>query len=125
MLKKTFAALALGTALLCAGQAMAAEYKIDKEGQHAFVDWKISHLGYSFIHGTFKDFDGNFTWDSAKPEASKINVDLKTASLWSNHAERDKHIASADFLDVKKYPGPSHADAHQLPGATKASSGNT
>ncbi len=44
MLKKTFAALALGTALLSAGQAMAAEYKIDKEGQHAFVDWKISHL---------------------------------------------------------------------------------
>lgn len=104
MLKKTFAALALGTALLSAGQAMAAEYKIDKEGQHAFVDWKISHLGYSFIHGTFKDFDGNFSWDSAKPEASKISVDLKTASLWSNHAERDKHIASADFLDVKKYP---------------------
>ena len=104
MLKKTFAALALGTALLSAGQVMAAEYKIDKEGQHAFVDWKISHLGYSFIHGTFKDFDGNFTWDSAKPEASKISVDLKTASLWSNHAERDKHIASADFLDVKKYP---------------------
>lgn len=104
MLKKTFAALALGTALFSAGQTMAAEYKIDKEGQHAFVDWKISHLGYSFIHGTFKDFDGNFTWDSAKPEASKINVDLKTASLWSNHAERDKHIASADFLDVKKYP---------------------
>lgn len=42
MLKKTFAALALGTALISAGQAMAAEYKIDKEGQHAFVDWKIS-----------------------------------------------------------------------------------
>ncbi|MFK3722809.1 YceI family protein [Pseudomonas monteilii] len=104
MLKKTFAALALGTALFTAGQVMAADYTIDKEGQHAFVDWKISHLGYSFIHGTFKDFGGSFSWDSAKPEASKISVDLKTASLWSNHAERDKHIASADFLDVKKYP---------------------
>ncbi|MBA1193997.1 YceI family protein [Pseudomonas entomophila] len=104
MLKKTFAALALGTALFTAGQVMAADYTIDKEGQHAFVDWKISHLGYSFIHGTFKDFGGTFSWDSAKPEASKISVDLKTASLWSNHAERDKHIASADFLDVKQYP---------------------
>ena len=104
MLKKTFAALALGTALFSAGQAMAADYKIDKEGQHAFVDWKISHLGYSFIHGTFKDFDGSFSWDSTKPEASKIAVDLKTASLWSNHAERDKHIASKDFLDVSKFP---------------------
>ncbi|MEW9681221.1 YceI family protein [Pseudomonas sp. TE50-2] len=103
MLKKTFAALALGTALISAGQAMAAEYKIDKEGQHAFVDFKISHLGYSFITGTFKDWDGNFSWDPAKPEASKIDVTLKTASLDTNHAERDKHIRSKDFLDVEKY----------------------
>jgi polyisoprenoid-binding protein YceI len=56
MLKKTLAALAIGTALLSAGQVMAADYKIDKEGQHAFIDWKISHLGYSYIHGTFKDW---------------------------------------------------------------------
>ncbi|MFO6267917.1 hypothetical protein ACLBVZ_22555, partial [Pseudomonas aeruginosa] len=33
MLKKTLAALALGSALFTAGQAMAADYKIDKEGQ--------------------------------------------------------------------------------------------
>jgi polyisoprenoid-binding protein YceI len=89
MLKKTFAALALGTALFTAGQAMAADYKIDKEGQHAFIDWKVSHLGYSFIHGTFKDWDGTFSWDSAKPQDSKISVDVKTASLWSNHWRQD------------------------------------
>ena len=83
---------------------MAAEYKIDKEGQHAFVDFKISHLGYSFITGTFKDWDGNFSWDPAKPEASKIDVTLKTVSVDTNHAERDKHIKSKDFLDVAEYP---------------------
>lgn len=104
MLKKTLAALAIGSALLSAGQAMAADYKIDKEGQHAFVEWKISHLGYSFIYGTFKDWDGKFSFDAAKPEASKIEVELKTASVFSNHAERDKHIASKDFLDVAQYP---------------------
>ncbi|BAP42804.1 YceI family protein [Pseudomonas sp. 21LCFQ02] len=104
MLKKSLAALALGTALFTAGQAMAADYKIDKEGQHAFVNFKISHLGYSYIYGTFKDFDGEFSFDAAKPEASKISVDLKTASLFTNHAERDKHILSKDFLDAGKYP---------------------
>ncbi|BBP79919.1 YceI family protein [Pseudomonas gingeri NCPPB 3146 = LMG 5327] len=104
MLKKTLAALAIGTALLSAGQAMAADYVIDKEGQHAFVDWKISHLGYSFVHGTFKDWSGKFSFDAKTPEASKIEVELKTASVFSNHAERDKHISSKDFLDVAKYP---------------------
>ena len=104
MLKKTLAALALGTALLSAGQAMAADYTIDKEGQHAFIDFKISHLGYSFITGTFKDWSGTFSFDAAKPEDSKISIDIKTASVDTNHAERNKHISSKDFLDVATYP---------------------
>ncbi|MDD1506436.1 YceI family protein [Pseudomonas sp. CNPSo 3701] len=104
MLKKTFAALALGTALLGAGQAMAADYAIDKQGQHAFVNFKISHLGYSWLYGTFKDFDGSFSFDEKNPEASKVDVTLKTESVDTNHAERDKHIRSADFLNVSKNP---------------------
>ncbi|WP_375740931.1 YceI family protein [Pseudomonas boanensis] len=103
MLKKTFAALTLGAALV-AGQAMAADYLIDKEGQHAFVNFKIGHLGYSFIYGTFKDFDGSFSYDEKNPEASKVKVTLKTASVDTNHAERDKHIRSGDFLNVSKNP---------------------
>lgn len=104
MLKKTFAALTLGTALLGAGNLMAADYAIDKQGQHAFVNFKISHLGYSWLYGTFKDFDGSFSFDEKNPEASKINVTLNTSSVDSNHAERDKHIRGDDFLDVAKYP---------------------
>ncbi|YAF63257.1 UPF0312 protein [Pseudomonas sp. E102] len=103
MLKKTLAALAIGSALLSAGQAMAADYVVDKEGQHAFVDFKISHLGYSFITGTFKDIDGKFSFDAAKPEDSKIEFNVNTASVFTNHAERDKHIASADFLNASKF----------------------
>jgi polyisoprenoid-binding protein YceI len=103
MLKKTLAALAIGSALLSAGQAMAADYVVDKEGQHAFVDFKISHLGYSFITGTFKDIDGTFSFDAAKPEDSKIEFNVRTASVFTNHAERDKHIASGDFLDAGKF----------------------
>ena len=103
MLKKTLTALTLGAALF-AGQAMAADYAIDKQGQHAFVNFKISHLGYSWIYGTFKDFDGSFSFDAARPEASKVNVTLKTASVDTNHAERDKHLRSGDFLNVDKHP---------------------
>ena len=84
MLKKTLAALAIGSALLTAGQAMAADYVVDKQGQHAFVNFKISHLGYSWLYGTFKDFDGSFSFDAKSPEASKLKVNLKTASLDSN-----------------------------------------
>lgn len=104
MLKKTLAALALGSVLLSAGHAMAADYAIDKQGQHAFVNFKISHLGYSWLYGTFKDFDGSFSFDDKNPEASKVNVTLNTQSVDTNHAERDKHIRSGDFLNVGKHP---------------------
>ncbi|NKQ09506.1 YceI family protein [Pseudomonas sp. SST3] len=103
MLKKTFAALAIGS-MLFAGQAAAADYVIDKKGQHAFVNFKISHLGYSWLWGTFKDFDGSFSFDAAQPEASEVNVTLQTGSVDSNHAERDKHLRSDDFLNVSEHP---------------------
>ncbi|WP_177433938.1 YceI family protein, partial [Pseudomonas sp. Sample_20] len=85
MLKKTLAALAIGSAVLSAN-VMAADYVVDKEGQHAFVDFKISHLGYSYITGTFKDIDGKFSFDAAKPEDSKIEFNVNTASVFTNHA---------------------------------------
>ncbi len=104
MIRKTF--LAVGAAALFATSlhASAAEYKIDKEGQHAFVQFRIQHLGYSWLYGTFKDFDGGFTFDEANPSADKVTVTIDTGSLDTNHAERDKHLRSADFLNSSKYP---------------------
>ncbi|MBS7664369.1 YceI family protein [Pseudomonas lalucatii] len=104
MLKNTLAALAIGSALFGAGQALAADYVIDTEGQHAFVNFKISHLGYSWLYGTFKEFEGQFSYDEKNPQASKVKVSLDTASVDTNHAERDKHLRSDDFLSVGKHP---------------------
>ena len=104
MLKKTFAALTMGFTLLTAGQVMAADYVIDKEGQHAFIDFRVKHLEYSFITGTFRDLDGTFSFDAAKPEDSKIDVNVRTASLFTNHTERDKHLREKEYLNVDKFP---------------------
>lgn len=103
-MKKTFAGIALGGLLALSGSLQAADYIVDKEGQHAFINFKTGHLGFSMLHGRFNDFDGTFTWDEAKPEASKVNVTINTASVDSNHAERDKHLRSDDFLDTSKHP---------------------
>ncbi|MFS2201313.1 YceI family protein [Pseudomonas sp. Pseusp3] len=103
MLKKTLAALAIGSALLSAN-VMAADYVVDTTGQHAFVNFKISHLGYSYITGTFKTMDGKFSFDAAKPEDSKIEFNVNPASVFTNNAERDKHISSKDFLKVADFP---------------------
>lgn len=82
----------------------AADYKIDTAGAHAAIQFKIKHLGYSWLLGRFNTFDGDFSYDAATPEKSKIEVVIDTASLDSNHAERDKHLKDSDFLNVKEFP---------------------
>jgi len=103
-MKKRLLGIALGSLLFTTGSAIAADYKIDKEGQHAFVNFRIQHLGYSWLYGTFNDFDGTFTFDEKNPAADKVNVTINTNSVDTNHAERDKHLRSAEFLNVGKFP---------------------
>ncbi len=104
MLKKTVLALTTCALLATAGTAAAADFKIDKEGQHAFVHFRIKHLGYSWLYGSFKDFDGTFSYDDKDPTKDKVNVTINTASVDTNHAERDKHLRSEHFLNTAKYP---------------------
>ena len=54
-------ALTLSVALNSYG----ADYVIDKPGQHAYITFKASHLGYSYIIGHFEDFEGKFTHDAS------------------------------------------------------------
>jgi polyisoprenoid-binding protein YceI len=104
MLRKSICGLAVGALMVFMGQATAADYVIDKEGQHAFIDFKVSHLGYSFITGTFRDLDGTFSFDAQNIEDSKLEVNVRTASLFSNHAERDKHLLDKEYLNARQYP---------------------
>lgn len=93
-MKKSLLGVTLGALLFTTGSAVAADYKIDKEGQHAFVNFRIQHLGYSWLYGTFRDFDGTFTFDEKNPAADKVSVTINTNSVDTNHAERDKHLRS-------------------------------
>lgn len=95
---------ALALVLGAASPLQAAEYVIDTEGAHAFIQFRIKHLGYSWLLGRFNQFEGRFSYDEDKPGAASVEVTISTASIDSNHAERDKHLRGADFLDVERYP---------------------
>ena len=82
--------------------AAAATYEVDLS--HAFIQFRILHLGYSVLAGRFNKFAGKFNWDKDKPAGSSIEVTVETNSIDSNWAERDKHLRGADFLDVEKFP---------------------
>ena len=102
MMRKLALMLLLGLGAL---PVQAAEhYVIDTEGMHAFITFRVQHLGFSWLEGRFNRFRGTFDYDEANPANNRVEVEIDVASLDSNHAERDKHLRSARFFDVKKYP---------------------
>ncbi len=81
--------------------AHAADYKIDDT--HSFVQFRTKHLGYSWLYGRFNISGGHFSYDPAKPESSKITVDIDVASIDSNHELRDEHLRNK-YLFTDKQP---------------------
>ena len=97
-----FAGVLAAVALAVSVPARAELYRLDTA--HSFIQFRIQHLGYSWLYGAFNSFDGIFELDRQNPENSSIEVTIETASVDSNHAERDKHLRDDDFLDVDVYP---------------------
>ena len=101
---KLISSIALTIAVTVPSLLQAADYRIDTEKAHAFIQFRIKHLGYSWLLGRFNDFDGSFSYDETKPTASTVEVSIRTASIDSNHAERDKHLRGEEFLEVDRFP---------------------
>lgn len=109
--------IAASLAALMTLPAKAAEYVIDTEGAHAFIQFKISHLGYSWLYGRFNTFSGDFNYDANNLTASKIQLTIYTNSVDSNHTERDNHLRSADFLNVSVHPTATFVSTKIVPKA--------
>ncbi len=102
MLTKILPAFVLFAALAV---AQASEYYvIDTKGMHAFVTFKVKHLGFSWMEGRFDRFSGDFTYDQENPANNRVRVEIDMASIDTNHAERDKHLRSERFFDVQRFP---------------------
>lgn len=90
-------------AVSSAAFATVENYVIDTKGAHASIQFRIKHLGYSWLTGRFDTFSGNFKLDRENPEKSSVEVQIDPASINSNHAERDKHLRDERFLHTDKF----------------------
>jgi polyisoprenoid-binding protein YceI len=99
-LRKLLTAAAL-TALAALPAQAADTYNIDPG--HSQVGFQIRHL-VTQVSGKFNDYKGTVQLDPAKLENSNVEFAIKTASIDTGVADRDKHLRSADFFDVEKYP---------------------
>lgn len=78
------------------------KYVIDKT--HFSIGFLVEHVGYAKTLGMFREIDGSYTHDLVNNKINNIKIVINTGSVFTNHAKRDKHLMSPDFLDVEKYP---------------------
>lgn len=96
--------ITLSITLVLSTAAISREYKVDIKGMHASVQFKISHLGTSWLWGRFDKFDGTFNYNKEKPNESSLSMTIDTTSVNTNHAERDKHIRGKGLLETNDFP---------------------
>ncbi len=79
-------------------------YLIDTKDAHAFITFRVQHLGFSWLEGRFNRFRGTFDYAEANPALNRVEVEIDVASLDTNHGLRDKHLRGERYFDVKRYP---------------------
>jgi polyisoprenoid-binding protein YceI len=103
-MRQRFLVTGLAVVLVAAAAAPARaadDYAID--GAHSSVTFKIQHLGLSWVHGRFDDFSGGFTLDADDAGKSLFGLTIKTDSIDTNNKQRDDHLRSPDFFNVKQF----------------------
>src|SRR3954469_21377651 len=79
----------------------AATWQIDKT--HSNVQFQIRHF-VSKVRGTFKDWKGTVIADPDAWQNGSIDVQIATASIFTDNDRRDGHLRSPDFFAADSFP---------------------
>ncbi|MGD0361502.1 MAG: YceI family protein [Bryobacteraceae bacterium] len=85
-----------------AASPTAATYMI--EPAHSSAHFKVRHLMIANVRGEFSKISGTVVADSSNLAASNVTAEIDVNSINTREPDRDKHLKSADFLDVANYP---------------------
>ena len=82
--------------------AQTSSWKVDP--MHSQLSFSTTHLGISDVDGLFKKFEATATGSAADFSDAVFELSADVASINTEVEMRDKHLRSADFFDVEKFP---------------------
>jgi polyisoprenoid-binding protein YceI len=96
--------IAAGVFALTAGSAIATPTTYNLDPSHTYPSFEADHFGgISVWRGKFTKSSGVVTLDRAAKTGS-VDVTIDTASIDTGNVPLDKHVKTAEFLDVEKFP---------------------
>src|SRR5215510_13659733 len=103
MLKRIILPVLLIATVVAAQNGSSRPYAIDNN--HSTVGFSVPILGgLSQVKGKFTDFAITINNDEKDITKSSVSVAIKVTSVNTGIEGRDRHLRTADFFDVEKFP---------------------
>jgi polyisoprenoid-binding protein YceI len=100
-------AFVTGILALAAPLALAQTSTWTSDPNHSEVDFSISHLSVSNIHGRFGHVTATIAYNDADVTKSTVNATIDVTGVDTGEDARNTHLKSPDFFDVATYPSAS------------------
>lgn len=84
------------------GPGPAGAWTLDPVRSH--VGFTVTKLGFSDVHGEFRDFRGDVRYDPLRPENSSIRWRVGVASVKTDAADRDSSLQAPEYFDAARFP---------------------
>ena len=100
---KRLATLA-GILALAAPLALAQTSTWTSDPAHSEVDFSVSHMAISHVHGRFGHVTATVTMDEKDITKSSVTATIDVTGVDTGEEARNNHLKSDSFFDVAKYP---------------------
>ncbi len=94
----------LALSLVLAGTAAAQAEPWNIDGAHSAATFAVRHFGVATVRGSFTKITGTILIDDKEISNSSVDVSIDATTVNTQNEGRDKHLRSADFFDVEKFP---------------------
>lgn len=73
------------------------------DSAHSSVEFSITHMGLSHVHGHFGKVSGSISLNAADVTKSSVNATIDVTGVDTSNDARNNHLKTPDFFDTTKY----------------------
>ncbi len=112
-------AILSGILALAAPLAFAQTSTWASDANHSEIDFTITHVSVSRIHGHFGNVNATIVYNEADVTKSTVTATIGVATVDTGVDQRNAHLKSADFFDIANLPTATFTST----GVTKSGNG--
>jgi polyisoprenoid-binding protein YceI len=71
---------------------------------HSTAGFAVKHMKVTTVRGQFDKFTSTLDFNEKDPSKSSVTAEIDANTIDTRQESRDKHLKSAEFFDVAKYP---------------------